>query len=820
MSRARIRLTLLVWGVALAAGVALGVAIAHVAATPDVLDGAFVALLLATLCTEMLTVDLRVGRHVESYTWAEVTLVLGLALLAPAPLVLTSLAIGVVYIGARRAAIKIVFNTASYVVGVTLAVAATHAIGTPTWEEPARSALALAVGAMVFSLWNGLSVSAAIAFAQDVPVRTVYAKGSRLRLFVGAGNVAIGMVLLIAAHVDSMALLALPLYLGVAYFAYRAYLRTVQERMIWRHLEATSQEVNRLDERAVAGVALTRAALLFEADEVRLALYSAQTSDAMRVFTGSQGGVDTVRRIARAPVGSDPTASDGETWIGVNLDGLDGEMGWLHVGFHGRVKLTEREHHLLHTFGNTIARSIENARLYSEMARHAARSETAALHDSLTGLPNRAFLQERAREVFEAADGRGHFAVIMLDLDRFKDVNDAFGHAAGDTVLCEVSNRLQAAVRANDTVCRLGGDEFAILATDSARAIGIAQRLLTVVTQPIDIDGVEISVGGSIGFACYPENGTAFEELLQRADVAMYSAKARRGRVRRYSDDLDGGLQSNKDRLGLVAELRTALDEGQFELHFQPQFELESGRPVGAEALVRWRHPTRGLLEPREFVALVETSNFIRAFTSMVLERALAECSRWQRPGHPLHVAVNISARDLDDESLASAVGAALARHDLPPSCLVLEITETAILGDLEFVERQMARLASLGVRLSIDDFGTGNSSLSFLQRVMVHELKIDRSFVTGVATNENDATITRATIGLAHGLGLRTVAEGVEDRGVARELTALGCDYAQGFLWSRPLPAPEIRAALGVVDVDLVPATDGAATEPAVSRF
>jgi EAL domain-containing protein (putative c-di-GMP-specific phosphodiesterase class I) len=347
-------------------------------------------------------------------------------------------------------------------------------------------------------------------------------------------------------------------------------------------------------------------------------------------------------------------------------------------------------------------------------------------------------------------------------------------------------------------VCRLGGDEFAVMIHDAGSATAVAERLLNILSLEIDVDQRRFAVGGSIGIACAPEDGSSFEELLQHADVAMYEAKTRRGSYRRYTASADHAA-AKSDRLSLLAELRMALNEQQFELHFQPQLDLATGEPVGAEALVRWRHPTRGLLAPAAFIDVIETSSLVREFTNLVLDLAVEECARWQRAGRPLTVAVNLSARNVGDERLAADVADVLRRHDVDASVLVLEITETAILDDLDFVEEQMARLAALGVSLSIDDFGTGNSSLTFLQRVMVHELKIDRSFVAGIVRNENDAAITRATIRLAQSLGLRTVAEGVDDPQVEQQLIDLRCDCAQGFLWSEPVEPAEIRRILNV---------------------
>jgi diguanylate cyclase (GGDEF)-like protein len=756
---------------------------------------------LATLLTDATCVDLRVGRHVESYTWAELILVLGLAVLAPEQLVLTSLCIAVAYAATRRSPVKILFNTASYAVGVALAAGVTHLIIDPSWEEPVLSGAALVLGAVAFSWWNGLSVDAAIAFSQDLPFRQVYLKGARLRVAFCAGNILTALVVLLLAAQNPIWLLAIPLVLGVAYVIYRSYLRTIQERAIWRHLETITQEINRLDETEIAEVALAGAVALFEADEAELALFPANGGETALVYV-RRAGASTIalrtpnrRRDDKRAIDAAPR-NPAETDVAIPLVAHGAQLGELRVGFGTRVRLNDRERQVLRTYAHTITTSLENARMYAEMKEQARRNEMAALHDPLTRLPNRVLLEERVNALL-SIDGRpSGFAVMLIDLDHFKDVNDGLGHSAGDLVLCALAERLRAALRPEDTVARLGGDEFAILLADGAAAEVAAERMLVVLSDPIEVSGVQLALGGSIGIAAHPEDGATFEELLHHADIAMYQAKRHRGAFRRYRRGRDYSIV---DRLSLIAELRTALDTDQLELHFQPQFDLASNEPVGAEALVRWRHPTRGLLPPAEFISLIESSSLLRDFTRRVLDMAVAECAVWQRAGGALTVAVNLSARDLDDERLPDDVLAALTRHGLAPQRLVLEITETAILGDLDFVEQQLARLAELGVALSIDDFGTGHSSLTFLQRVQVHELKIDRSFVAGIVSSENDAAITRATVRLAQSLGLRTVAEGVEDRGVLDALIDLRCDVAQGFFWSRALPAVHVRGVLGV---------------------
>jgi diguanylate cyclase len=800
------RLAALVALVAAAGAIVLAASAWTAIAHPHPITPLVGVIAVATLLTDATCVDLRVGRQVESYTWAELILVLGLASLAPEQLVLTSLCVAVAYAATRRSPVKVVFNTASYATGVALAAAITHLIVDPSWEQPVLSGSALLLGAVAFSWWNGVSVDAAIAFSQDLPFRHVYRKGARLRIAFCAGNILTALVVLLLVAQNPAFLLAIPPVLGVAYVVYRSYLHTIQERATWRHLETITQEINRLDETEIAEVALAGAVALFEADEAELALLPSSGGESPILYVRRAGESAISRRTpsrrrSDKRQGENAASERAATDVAIPLVAHGAQLGVLRVGFGSRVTLTDRERQVLRTYAHTITTSLENARMYAEMREQAQRNEMAALHDPLTQLPNRVLLEERATEMLNGDVGQSGLAVMLIDLDHFKDVNDGLGHSAGDLVLRALAERLRRALRPQDTVARLGGDEFAILLSDGAAAELAAERMLALLADPIEVSGVQVALGGSIGIATHPEDGATFEELLHHADIAMYQAKRHRGAFRRYRHGRDYSIV---DRLSLVAELRTALDADQLELHFQPQFDLSSNEAVGAEALVRWRHPTRGLLPPAEFIGLVESSNLLRDFTRQVLDMAVAECAVWQRAGRPLTVAVNLSARDLDDERLTDDVLAALTRHGLAPECLVLEITETAILGDLDFVEQQMARLANIGVALSIDDFGTGHSSLTFLQRVMVHELKIDRSFVAGIVSSENDAAITRATVRLAQSLGLRTVAEGVEDRAVLDALIDLRCDVAQGFFWSRPVPTAHVRRVLGVAELGL----------------
>ena len=418
-------------------------------------------------------------------------------------------------------------------------------------------------------------------------------------------------------------------------------------------------------------------------------------------------------------------------------------------------------------------------------------NEHQALHDALTDLPNRTLFHDRVGQALVTAR-RDHIptAVMIMDLDRFKEVNDTLGHASGDELLKLAGDRLRATLRESDTVARLGGDEFGVLlpkVVDSAAAVNVARKLRRALEEPFTIHGLALQIEASVGIALYPEHGEDVHSLLQRADVAMYVAKEHPDGCEVYAKERD---DYSPDRLTLLTELRRAIDRGEVILHYQPKADLRTGEVNSVEALVRWNHPARGLVRPDEFVPLAQKTGVIVPLTFFVLNEALRQCRTWMLEGLELCVGVNLSARNLLDVHLPDTVGELLAKWEVPPSLLELEITESTILADPIRAMHVLSRLSNMGVRLAIDDFGTGYSSLAYLKRLPVDELKIDKSFVHGMEDDENDAVIVRSTIDLGRNLGLRVVAEGVETAEAWRRLVALGCDVAQGYYLSRPVPA------------------------------
>ncbi len=414
-------------------------------------------------------------------------------------------------------------------------------------------------------------------------------------------------------------------------------------------------------------------------------------------------------------------------------------------------------------------------------------------HDELTELPNRKLLRQHGEQALaEAARTGRHVGLLLLDLDRFKEVNDTLGHLTGDRLLRVVASRLGGAVGPADTVARLGGDEFAVLlpnVADEGEALEMAQRLADTFADPFPLHGITLDLEVSVGVALYPDHAEEFEQLLQRADVAMYLAKKSRSVVARYEAGRD---RNTPDRLALLGDLRRALENGEIQLHYQPKVAFATGQVVGFEGLVRWQHATRGAVNPEEFVELAEQTGLMPKLTEYVVDQALAQTSRWWRSGLAVPVAVNVSMRDIHWPGFVPAIQAGLLKYGVPPTALQLEITERVLLEDPQRAAATLGGLEALGVRLSLDDFGTGYSSLVLLRKIPVNEIKIDKSFVARLAHDPEDAAIVRSTVDLAHSLGLHVVAEGVEDDVTWDRLAALGCDAAQGWLLAKALPAPE----------------------------
>lgn len=427
-----------------------------------------------------------------------------------------------------------------------------------------------------------------------------------------------------------------------------------------------------------------------------------------------------------------------------------------------------------------------------------------ATTDELTGLANRERFRARVEEQIAAAQSskEAAFAVMLIDLDRFKEVNDTLGHHYGDELLRDLGPRLVESVGSGGMVARLGGDEFAVLTeerTDDIEVLeGVAARLMECVVQPLSLDEMTLEVGASIGISRFPVDGEDPHALLRHADVAMYAAKEAHTGCKLYAPELD---RHSVRRLSVIGDFRRALENDEIVVYYQPIVDVGGHHVYGAEGLVRWQHPEQGLLPPGAFIQTIEQTGLIGPLTRHVLERCIAQCAQWRQAGKDLSIAVNLSVRNLLDRNLPNDIDAMLRTYGLPAEALHLEITESMLMSDPDRALATVTRLSELGARVSVDDFGTGYSSLANLRRFPIDELKIDRSFVSPMLQDESDLIIVRSTINLGHDLGLKVVAEGVEDQQTLHRLARLGCDLIQGFYISKPIPAEDFETWIQTTD-------------------
>jgi diguanylate cyclase (GGDEF)-like protein len=520
-----------------------------------------------------------------------------------------------------------------------------------------------------------------------------------------------------------------------------------------------------------------------------------------RALTGADGATVSLGEgdalVTRAASGS---SASGRSRICVPLFQGAEVIGALEVRSSSATRLAERHRQTMEMMSVILSAALGHAALVAQSERN----EHQAVHDPLTDLPNRTRFRQRILQTLATGEAAGGFAVVIMDLDRYKEINDSMGHHAGDAVLVEVARRVEGVLRTSEIVARLGGDEFGLLLGVPAGTAGLETALDLVreaIEEPILFGDQPLAISASMGVATFPEQGRDVDTLLRHADVAMYAAKGSDLPFAVY-DEADN--RTDPARLGLVAELRRGLRRRELVLHYQPMARLASGVVDSVEALVRWDHPERGLVFPDAFIPLAQETGLIRPLTRYVLEEAARQAREWQLAGLELAVSVNISARNLLDAEFPDQVERCLTEAGLPPALLELEITETTMLSDGARTTSALERLSGLGIRISIDDFGTGySSSLASLRRLPISEIKIDRSFVMNMDGCENDAVIVRSTIELGRNLGLSVVAEGVESEQVWSELRRLGCTSAQGYYLTRPVPADELEAWLAAREHD-----------------
>jgi diguanylate cyclase (GGDEF)-like protein len=612
---------------------------------------------------------------------------------------------------------------------------------------------------------------------------------------------------------------------GILFLAYRAY-ASLREQHEWLdRLHRFSRVVGGGEQSGpvVTAAILTQARDLLRADRAELTLF---TADRARVRTtlgpsatpGTTPVTDQAAALAllrrslaadgallRTGDVDDPRlrqalADDGvRDALVVPLRDASGPIGTLLVADRAgeAAAFGGQDLRLLQTLAGHAGVALERSRLIDELRREVAEREHQALHDGLTGLANRALFQERVRQAIAALGPNASLAVLLVDLDRFKEVNDTLGHHTGDLVLREVGMRLERSLPDSHAIARLGGDEFAVLVPavpdrEAARAVGRMVR--SVLEQPLATADLELRVAGSVGIALCPEHGADPGLLLQRADVAMYHAKAAHSGLEVYAAERD---QYSPRRLALFGELRAAIERGALQVVYQPKAELPAGRVVGFEALLRWLDPTHGLVPPDEFVPIAETTGLITPMSRYVLQAAVEQVGAWRDQGAVIGMSVNLSVRNLLEPGLVDRVDRLLAGVGVPPGLLTLELTEGAVMTDPEATIAVLHQLSGAGVRLAIDDFGTGYSSLAYLKRLPVDEVKLDKAFVMGMTVDADDEAIVSSTIELAHNLGLRIVAEGVEDHETWEALAALGCELAQGHYVAPPMPAEQATAWL-----------------------
>jgi diguanylate cyclase (GGDEF)-like protein len=765
---------------------------------------------------ESTQLHVEVRRQTVSLSLSEFPLVLGLFLTDPATLLLTRVAAGLLLAGWRRAPLyKTGFNAAIFLLEVGLAavlfdaVRGTDELGPQAWA-------AAFVATLGVSTVTGGCVLAAVARLQGRMGRHDVVLWFTPLLASAVLSTTSALLALLVGRKDARAVLLLVLIAGLSIAGYRAYGTLLRRHETLELLQAyTSAMGAGGGADALMSQALRHTRGLLSSDCAQVVLVGdgadgGQTARSLRQRGELEGPADAAQRALVDDVlaGAAPRRlvrgtqrPDEVAWLSaaglrdalvVPLVGRDGVVGALLVGerLGEMASFTDDDLQLLQMLAAHLEIALRSADLVERL-----RDE--ATHDALTRLPNRTLFHER---LSAAVDGRRRgesFAVVFMDLDGFKDVNDTLGHESGDRVLVEVAARLAAAVPDGVTVARLGGDEFALLVPvgDDPGDIDVLAGLLHGALRPaLVVCDVELEVRASIGVALCPEHGDDSSALLRHADVAMYDAKAAQLPVRVYSAEID---RSNPRRLALVNDLRLAVESGELVCHYQPKVRVCDIVPTGVEALVRWQHPTLGTIAPDDFIPIAEHTGLIVPLTAFVLRTALTHCAEWTALGHDLDVAVNVSPRALLAPEFVPGVQAALEDAGVPPGKLTLEVTESSVMHDTRRATQVLHALHELGVQLSVDDFGTGYSSLAYLQQLPVDEVKVDKSFVADLATDAGDVAIVRAIVDLGHNLGLRVVAEGVEDARSLAVLQSLGCDSAQGYLVSRPLPHDRLLAWL-----------------------
>ena len=800
------------------AGLAGVAAVLHAGVLPTLDDGegsvsrvVWLSLVIAFGVAELTAVHLHVGRHTLTYSFSDVPLVVGLAFLDPMHVVAARLAgAGVVIVVTRlRRPLKMAFNATHVWLETVLAAMIWHLVlngADPVGPAAWLAALAVLAATEVYS---SVAVAVVIRLAEGRLERQSlpeFLAGSVIAL----ANVSLAVLVLTLALADWRAGWALVVLVVVLCLAYRSHSNLRRRHEGLEKLAASTSDItSELRTDRVAEAVLAQAAQLLDAELAEIDWWGDGGSAPMRVLRASPGVVDTTSRLGAAfgrpgdgPLlavrnARDERLRESLAKAGVRdavvapLLGGNRVLGTLTVADRrGDIAtFTAEDSNIVQTLANHAVIALHNAELADRLRDEARQRHHEALHDALTGLPNRNMFRQRLVEQLATGELT---AVLLLDLDRFKEVNDTLGHHLGDELLKHLATRLVETLPDAAVVARLGGDEFTVLlrGVEEGEVARIVTRLRATLLRPFHFPDLTLHTDCSVGIALSPRDGHDVDVLLQRADVAMYAAKNDHSGFAFYSSDRD---QYNPRRLALVADLRRAIGAGDLQVHYQPKVDLRSAKAVGVEALVRWNHHEYGPIPPDEFLPVAEQTDLMLPLTSLVLERALAAVAAWEQEGLALGVAVNISPRMLLEPCLLEKVAELLGHEGLRPDRLTLEITEGSVMADPERAIAVLDELDAMGVRLSLDDFGTGYSSLSYLRRLPVHEVKIDKSFILHLRVDGSDAAIVQSTIDLAHRLGMHVVAEGIETADASVLLRQMGCDVAQGYLLGRPMPASAV---------------------------
>jgi len=771
----------------------------------------------------------RAGAGQARLAWGEAAIVIVCAIVPPALVPAVVLAgIGVSHAvlfaadartGRRRDPREVLYGIAALTVSGAVAGAVVGLIG-PVDGQPLhpRVIAALCAGALAYYLVALLLVCTRVVATSGGRLRAVAVEmlGSTTLMLIG--NMAIGLLVVWARVTDVLLLLLLPPVLWLMHQFYANRLGEADERRTWHDFADAARDLNCLDEREAAEAGIAGYKRMFSVTGARIVLTGGAVYGELPPGAVPHGSAAAYGALAGNDLPDGVAAYGGAMVTSRPLVVGDVTVGELQLA--GLAVLRPRERLMLTTFTDAVAAALHDAITHDALRMMSERTTYDAVHDPLTGLFNRAALLTRGNVQLARRAADDPVALLLLDINDFKEVNNALGHTAGDEVLKVIARRVADAGNVGDLLARLGGDEFAVLVTDLAAggddlalaaAVERARKLGTLIAAPMQIDGVALSKEPSVGVVVAAAGAVDLTELLRRADIAMYQSKHSGQPVAWYDPARD---DASTDRLALLAELREALGNTgdtagveQLTLELQPAIALNasgsqlgstpSGEITSVEALIRWKHPRRGKLAPGKFLPAVEASELMAPLTHWVLDRAIGFASGWRRSGLAVPVAVNISARSLAERQLPETINDLLTRHRLPADLLVLEITESVMLSNSPVIDDVLARLRRLGVQLAVDDFGTGFSSFTVLTRVPVQEVKIDREFVAQMLDSAKAEAIVRATVDLARGLGLRVVAEGVENPDQRAALTELGCTAAQGFLFYPPMPPERLAAVL-----------------------